>query len=434
MPKNGAGRLTALQIDALGPGLHSDGNNLYLRVKPDGRRSWVFIYRSPVTGKQREAGLGKASKGKDKVSLADARDQADEGRRLLKQKPPQDPLTAWRAPLPSSVMTFAEALEDYLEMNAPTWRSAKHAHQWRASLKAYARLLYGMPVDEIGAEHVLAVLRRVWVRIPETASRLRGRIEAIIDFGLPSDTGKLNPARWRGGLARKLSSPAKLGKIDKRTGERVERGNFAAMPYKNVPSFAALLRQEDGVAARALEFLLLCASRTGEALGARWSEIDRNARTWTIPPERLKTGKKTRQPHVVPLSGRALEILEEMDQIRSGPLIFPGRLCGKTLSHATMLDVLQERLGYRGLTIHGFRSSFRDWAGDETHFSRETCEMALAHIVGGVEGDYRRGDALRKRRELMDQWSTYCASAPPADAPAQTSATGNIMPFVARAS
>jgi integrase len=358
------GRLTAQQVESasLQPGLHGDGSNLYLRVGKDGARSWVLIYRH--NGRQREAGLGRA--GKAGVSLKDARCKAREGRALLDQRPPIDPLTMWRPARASSVPTFAEAAADYIALHESSWKSAKHAAQWRSTLATHCKSLLKLPVDQIDMQMVRKLLTPLWTRIPETASRARGRIEAIIDFARNDDEAKPNPARWRGGLRGKFPSPKHLG----------ERRHFAALPYQGIPSFTARLRVEDGVAARGLEFLLLTATRTGEVLGAKWTEIDLDVRTWTIPPERLKTGRKTRQPFVIPLSPRALAILADMRPVSSGDHIFPGRFDGKPLSGPAFFKLLTKRMGL-AITAHGFRSTFRDFAGDKTHFAREVCEQAL---------------------------------------------------------
>jgi integrase len=417
------GRLTAQQVEspALEPRRHSDGGNLYLDVRSDGGRSWLFIYR--WQGKQREAGLGKAGKGA--VPLKDARQMAKQGRALLDQRPPVDPLSVWRAAPEKRAPTFAEASANYLSLHEPSWKNAKHAQQWRNTLASYCRPIHKLPVDQIGAEDVLAVLRPIWRQAPETASRLRGRIETILDFAKVDDA-KPNPARWKGHLAFKLPNPNAIGKRVKRNGviATVDRGHFAALPYVEVPNFLTRLRLMDGVAAKALEFLILTAGRTSEVLGARWSELNLDATTWTVPAERLKTGKLTRRPHVVPLSDRALAIIAEMGDIRSSDYLFPGRSGGKPLSNMALLTLLKKRMDLR-VTAHGFRSSFRDWAGDATSFPREVCEQALGHLVGGVEGAYRRGDALGKRRKLMDAWAAYCKSPPPSD----ETAANNVLLF-----
>ena len=404
-------RLTTRQVESGGlkPGLHSDGGNLYLAVGKDGGGSWAFIYR--FDGRRREAGLGRAGRGG--VSLADARAKAKQGRAMLDQRPPVDPLTVWRPAPVTSVPTFAEAAASYIALHEPLWKGAKSGQQWRSSLARYCRPLMKLPVDQIDMATVRKTLELIWTKIPETASRLRGRIEAIIDFGMPDGAATLNPARWRGGLAEKLPSPKGLGK----------GGHFAALPYKDIPAFARRLRAEDGVAARGLEFLVLTATRTNEARGAKWSEVDFDAKTWTIPIERLKSGRKTKKALVIPLSERALEIAREMRKISVSDCVFPGRFDGQPLNETAFLKLLQQRMGLAGITTHGFRSSFRDFAGDETNFPREVCEAALGHVVGGVEAAYRRSDALEKRRELMELWSRYCESSPSDDG------AGNVVPF-----
>ena len=374
----------------------------------------MFIYR--FGGKQREAGLGKA--GKNAVTLANAREQARKGRELLDQRPSVDPLTVWRPTHATSVRTFAEAAAAYIALHEPGWRSSTHARQWRETINAYCKPLLNVPVDQIDAQMVRRALEPVWLRIPETGSRLRGRIEMIIDFAKSDDDLKPNPARWRGGLRGKLPAPKRLG----------NRRHSTALPYADVPEFVRRLRAETSVVARAIEFVLLTATRSGEARGAQWSEIDEHAATWTIPWRRLKTGDRTREPFLVPLSGRTLELLGEMRAVASSAFIFPGRYAmSQPLSAAAFLQFVKREMGMT-VTLHGFRSSFRDWAGDETNFSRETCEAALGHVVGGVEGAYRRSDALAKRRLLMDAWAAYCDSPPPGD----ENAADNVLSFETR--
>jgi integrase len=387
-----------------------------LATRPTGARSWVFIYR--WEGRQRTAGLGKAvgKAGGKGVTLAEARRRAREGREMLDRKPPIDPLSMWRAAPPSSVPTFAQAAEEYIALKEPGWKSAKHAAQWRITINDYCGPLLKTPIDQIDGQMVLKALRPIWLQIPETASRLRGRIEAIIDYGKPDGDANPNPARWRGGLAKKLPSSKDLGKIDRKTGERTERGNHPALPYEEVPAFAARLRAEESVTARALESVLLTACRTNEVLGAKWSEVDLVTRQWVIPVGRLKTGKKTRKPHIVPLSDRMIEIFTEMSTIRSSGYVFPGTRDGRPLGDMTLLRLMHGRMGCPDFSVHGLRSSFRDFAGDETNAPWEVCEHALGHLVGSkVTRSYRRGDAFDKRRELMEVWSRYCSAPPPAD-------------------
>jgi integrase len=425
------GRLTHQLVGsaALKPGLYGDGGNLYLRVAKEvvgedgvvkeGGRSWVFVYRHG--GKQRELGLGKAGKRKGAVSLKDARDTAKQGRAMLDGQPPIDPRTVWRAQPRASARTFAQAAKDYMAEKEAGWKNAKHIAQWRHTIKVYCQPLHDTPVDKIGAEDVRSILTPIWRRAPETASRVRVRIAAVIDHAMPVDSMQPNPARL---LAKRFAKVKEAGKFIKRNGvlERVERGNFPALPYKGAPAFAGRLRGETSIASRALEFLLLTASRTAEVIGAKWTEIDLGARLWTIPPERLKTGKKTRKPHVVPLSCRAIAILEEMREVATSDFVFPGRFDGQPLHDLALLEVVKRLEPTQ--TAHGLRSTFRDWVGEETDLAGELAELALGHVVKGVEGLYRRGTAIDRRRALMDAWSNYLAGPPPADG-----AADNVLTF-----
>ena len=426
MPKM-IGRLTHQLVGsaALEPGLYGDGGNLYLRVgkevvgedgvvKESGR-SWVFVYR--FGGKQRELGLGRAGKRKGAVSLADARDAARQGRAMLDQQPPVDPRTVWRAQPRASALTFAEAAKDYMAEKEAGWKNAKHVAQWRHTIKVYCEPLHDTPLDQIGVEGIRSILTPIWRRAPETASRVRVRIAAVIDHAMPVDSMQPNPALL---LAKRFAKVKEAGKLDRKTGKIVPRGNFPALPYKGAPAFAARLREMDSVAARGLEFLLLTASRTAEVIGAKWIEIDLGARLWTIPPARLKTGKKTRKPHVVPLSPRAIAILEEMREHVVSEYVFPGRFDGQPLHDLALLEVVKRLEPAQ--TAHGLRSTFRDWVGEETDLAGELAELALGHVVKGVEGLYRRGTAIDRRRALMDAWDAYLAGPPPADA-------DNVLPF-----
>jgi integrase len=272
------------------------------------------------------------------------------------------------------------------------WRSEIHAVQWRTTIDDYCGPILDLPVDAIDTQAVLGVLQPVWGRIPETASRLRGRIEAVLNYAKASGlrSGE-NPAAWRGHLALILPKRQKLF-----------RGHHAAMPYGDLPEFIAKLRDTESIHALALEFLVLTAARSGEVLGAAWDEIDLDAQVWIIPASRMKAGRE----HRVPLSARALAILERMAEIRTGKLVFPGQRRGRPLSKSALSRLIP------GATIHGFRSSFRDWAGEETSFPREIAEQALAHAAGdATERAYRRGDALEKRRGLMDAWASFCEPA-----------------------
>jgi integrase len=347
---------------------------------------------------------------------------------MLNRQPPVDPQMLWRASPETSVVTFGAAFRNYLTLHEPLWKNAEHARQWHTSVATYCKSLLKLPIDQIDTAAVLGVLTPIWSRIPETASRVRGRIETIIDFAKSDDELRPNPARWRGHLAKKLPNPKLAGKRVKRNGVavKVERGNYAALGYRDAPNFARRLRAEDGTLARALEFVLLTAARSGEVLGATCGEIDFESRLWSIPPERLKTGRKTKRPHVVPLSDGAITVLEELRAISSSDFIFPSHIRGQPLRANALRMLLKERLGYAGLTVHGLRSTLRDWAGDCTNIPREIAEQALGHAVGGVEASYRRETAIERRRELMAQWARYCESTPGDDG------DSNVVPFETR--
>jgi integrase len=289
-------------------------------------------------------------------------------------------------------MTFGEAADALIESMSSSWRNEKHRAQWKMTLTVYCEPLRSKPVTEIDTEHVLKVLQPLWTAKPETASRLRGRMERVFDFARARGQGSgENPARWRGHLDAVLPKRAKL-----------TRGHHKAMPFDEVPAFMVALRERDGIAARALEFAILTAARSSEVFGASWSEFDLETRVWTVPAARMKAGRV----HRVPLSARAVEILQEMQQKRLSDLVFPGTKPGRPLS-VMALEMVLRRMKV-DVTVHGFRSAFRDWAGERTHFPREVAEAALAHLVGdAVERAYRRGDALEKRRKLMDAWSGF---------------------------
>jgi integrase len=383
-------KLSARAVETLAkPGRHSDGGGLYLSISGEGRRRWVFLYMR--RGKQREAGLGSAAKGGE--SLKAAREKAAEGRALLKAG--RDPLAEWSTPDAKEAPTFGEAADDFHEAHAGGWRSAKHKLQWRTTLTRYCEPIRETPVDAIDTEAVLSVLKPLWTRVPETASRLRGRIEAVLDAARARGHighNEANPARWRGHLDKLLPKRAKL-----------TRGHHAAMPYADVPGFVASLRERPAIAARALEFCILTAARSGEALAARWDELDMAGQVWTVPAARTKAARE----HRVPLSERAVAILREMEAARAGDYVFPGQRRGRPLSRMGF-EMLLRRI-QSPYTTHGFRSSFRDWTGNETHFPRELAEHALAHVIGDrAEQAYRRSDALVRRRELMDAWAAFC--------------------------
>ncbi|MDR6332579.1 integrase [Xanthobacter flavus] len=371
------------------PGRHADGGNLYLSISTNGGRRWIFLYR--WSGKQLEMGLGSARD----ISLARARELADTARAQLAEG--ISPLSLRRAE--QAVPTFGEAADALVDDIAPGFRNAKHIEQWRMTLKEYAASLRDKSVADIATDDVLAVLKPLWATKQETASRLRGRIERVLDAakakGLRSGE---NPARWRGHLDALLPKRQKL-----------QRGHHAAMPYADVPAFVKRLRALKGATALALEFLILTAARTGEVRGATWAEIDLEAKVWTVPAPRMKAGKV----HRVPLTAAALDALTRAMALQpkseGAAFIFPGGKPGKPLS-AMALDMQMRRLKSE-MTVHGFRSSFRDWAGEETAFPREIAEAALAHTVGdATERAYRRADALEKRRKLMEAWASFVGS------------------------
>jgi integrase len=384
-------RLTAKEVkDAIQAGWTPDGGGLFLVVGPNGSKSWRFIFR--WDGKRPELGLGAYPQ----ISLADARRRAEEARSLLAERPKRDPRVVWaEAAAAGRRMKFGDFVDDWLPAQVQAFRNPKHRQQWENSLKTYAGKLRPFWLDEIDTEAVLDVLQPIWATKRETAQRVRGRVERILDAararGLRSGE---NPARWRGHLSVLL--PA----------QRPPREHFAAMPYGDVPAFMEQLKERQATTALCLRFIILTAARSLEARGARWDEIDMAAKLWTIPGDRMKAGK----PHRVPLSDEAMAILKPLHEVRRGELVFPGLTPKKPLSE-TAFRALFARANTAGVTVHGFRSAFRDWCGEATTFPREVAEQALAHSVGNaVEQAYRRGDALEKRRKLMDAWCTYCTT------------------------
>ncbi len=376
-------KLTARKVTTVTTsGRHSDGGGLYLNVTDTGAKSWLFMYK--VAGRRREMGLGPARD----VPLGRARELASVARQHLAAG--RDPLAMRSKP---AAMTFQQAADALIESMSPSWRNEKHRAQWRMTLSVYCQSLVALGVPEISTDHVLRVLTPLWQTKPETASRLRGRIERVLDFakarGMRSGE---NPARWRGHLDALLPKRPKL-----------TRGHHKAMPFRELPDFIGKLGTMDGIAPKALEFAILTAARSGEALGARWEEINLREKIWTVPANRMKTGRE----HRVPLSPRAVEIIKSMSLIRGSEFVFPGTKLDRPLSSMALEMVL--RRARIDVTTHGFRSSFRDWAGERTDFPREIAEAALAHLVGDqVERAYRRADALEKRRKLMDAWAGYC--------------------------
>ena len=382
-----SGKLTTKKVEAAKPGRHGDGSGLWLVVSPSGLKRWAF--RFTKAGKVSESGLGSFPD----VSLAVAREKAGDARKLLQAG--VSPVEAKRQAKIKAAgkPTFGKMADDLIASKATAWRNDKHKAQWTMTLERYCAPIRSKAVDEIETADILAILTPLWKRAPETASRLRGRIEAVLDAAKAKGyrTGE-NPAAWRGHLSHLLPARQKL-----------TRGHHAAMPYTDIPAFVANLRERDALAALALEFCILTATRSGETLNARGEDIDETGKVWIIPDHRMKAGKE----HRVPLSGRAMKIIEKLKTFKINDCLFPGYAEGKPLSNMAM-EMTLRRMKIDDVTVHGFRSAFRDWCGNETPFPREVAEAALAHVVGGVEGAYRRSDALEKRRSLMEAWSQHC--------------------------
>lgn len=392
----GLQKLSALMVSRTNKhGLYGDGAGLWLQVSKTGAKSWLYRYMRH--GKAREMGLGAVHT----VSLVEAREKARQCRALILEG--KDPLaekhaTLQRARLEAAkTISFAECASAYIEAHRAGWRNEKHAWQWQRTLEMYAYPVFeGLSVAAIDTGLVLQCLEPIWTEKTETATRVRGRIELVLDWAKVRGyrTGE-NPARWRGHLDKLLAPPSKVAKVK----------HHPALPYEEMTTFIENLRGREGIAARALEFAILTATRTGETIGAKWDEIDMASALWVIPAERMKMGVE----HRVPLSKRVLEILREMQEIKQGEYVFSGARYGKPLSNMALLMVLR-RMNQEDVT-HGFRSSFSDWAAETTAYPREVVEMALAHAVSNkVEAAYRRGDLFAKRQRLMEDWAKYCAT------------------------
>lgn len=381
-------RLTARTVASISsPGRHADGGGLYLRVSKTGAKSWVFFFQR--AGKQREMGLGRVGP----VTLAAAREKAAHARRQLAEG--IDPLDARKtaeAAAEAAATTFGAFADQYVSDHETSWSNPKHRDQWRKTMgPAYCAKIRPQPIGDVSIDHVLEVLTPVWQKRPETARRIRMRLEKVLDAAKVRGlrTGD-NPARWRGNLDHLLPRHAKGS-----------AGHHAAMPWADVPKFFRGLSDRRGVAAYALRFTVATASRTGEVLGARWGEIDLDTALWTIPAERMKA----RRPHRVPLSPAAVEAIEGVKGLHPD-IIFPGPSLKKPLSNMTMAAILKR--AELPFTVHGFRSSFRDWAAETTPFPSEVVEMALAHVIeNATEAAYRRGDLFEKRRGLMAAWADF---------------------------
>ncbi len=392
-----AEELSAIQVKRLKtPGLHFVGHvvGLALQVTPAGTRSWVLRYS--VGSRRREKGLGNYPS----VSLADACTAAREARELLRRGvDPIEDARAKKSALAAAAgasLTFDECASKYITAHEAGWKNSKHAAQWRATLDTYASPVLGkMLVDDVQTAHIVSVLEPIWTTKTETASRVRGRIESVLDWAKVRGYRQgENPARWRGHLDKLLAKRSKVAKVV----------HHAALDYRQIGDFMKRLRAAEGIGARALEFAILTAARSGEVRGATWAEIDLDEGVWVVPGERMKAGKE----HRVALSAAAVDLLRALPRLDDCDLVFPGAK-RRPLSDATLGAVLK-RMGL-DVTAHGFRSTFRDWAAETTAYPSEVVEMALAHAVGDkVEAAYRRGDLFEKRRRLMADWARYCAT------------------------
>jgi integrase len=397
-------KLTAKQVENAGAGMHADGDGLYLQVGTPGARSWV--YRFTLNGKERYLGLGSAAD----VPLKRARELASDARRMRAEG--VDPIehrrerrAAERVEAAKAV-TFKDVATQFIASHEVGWKNPKHRQQWKNTLETYVYPVFGhLPPAQVDTPLVMKALAPIWPVKPETASRVRGRIEVILDNAKTQGlcTGE-NPARWKGHLANLLPAKKKVRRVR----------HHPALSYDAIPAFMAALRARPSVSARALEFCILTAARSSEAIKAHWREIDIKASAWEIPLERMKRER----PHRVPLARRVLEILETFTD-NSG-FVFPGigKRQGKSMDEAAldkMLSLMGDWRDKKGqsITVHGFRSTFRDWAAECTSFPREVAEMALSHAVGDeTEQAYRRGDLFEKRRELMEAWAKFCSQPP----------------------
>ncbi len=374
-------------------GWYADGLGLYLQVSPSLSKSWVYRYE--VGGKERRHGLGSYPT----FSLEDAREAAKVCRRLRKDG--HDPIDyrknerALRALEKAKGMTFSDCVDKYITSHKPSWKSAKHAQQWENTLKTYAKPVIGeLPVQNIDVGLVLQVLEPIWQEKTETATRVRQRMESVLDWATARGyrSGE-NPARWKGHLDKLLPKRSKVQKIK----------HHEAMPYADVSDYYLRIREKETIAARALAFIVLTATRSSEAREASWSEIDMVEGVWVIPPERMKGGRT----HRVPLTPECLSILEKVKPLNRDGMVFPGMKKGQAISSAALHKYFKGQ--HPNLTVHGFRSSFRDWCAEMTNYPRELAESALAHALRDkTEAAYQRGDLLERRRKLMEAWAVYC--------------------------
>ena len=391
------GRLSAVAIKSLRDGWHADGGNLYLHVR-GASRAWVFRYVGP-DGKRKNMGLGPVHS----VGLAEARKTAAQLREQLKHPTaPADPLVAKRAQKHDRLihsrrsMTFKACAAAYINAHRSEWKNEKHVQQWENTLTSYAYPVLGdLSVESVDEALILKVLLPIWQDKTETAKRLRGRIESVLDWATfnkyrEGDT----PARWKGHLEHSLAKPSKVAKVE----------HHPALPYAKVGDFMAQLRSVPGIGARALEFLILTAARSGEVRGATWAEINLQEKIWTVPAPRMKMGRE----HRVALPDAAVQLLTSLPRLDGCEFVFPGAKLSSPISDMTLTAVLR-RMGRCDITVHGFRSTFRDWAAEATNYPHELAEMALAHLVSNKVGAaYRRGDMLEKRFSMMNDWSRFC--------------------------
>lgn len=388
-------RLNALTVKAeTRKGMYADGGGLYLQVSSFNTKSW--IYRFSRNKRTRDMGLG----GFPDVSLSEAREEAQNCRKLVRKG--FDPIEARRTELRAlqaetiKTMTFRQCADKYIAAHGKAWKNVKHARQWTSTLETYAYPVIGsLSVKDVDIGLVLKILEPIWNEKSETASRVRGRIESVLDWATARKYREgENPARWKGNLDKLLPARSKVRQVK----------HHAALPYSELSGFMVSLREQEGISAMGLELLILTAARTGEIINARWSEFDLEAAIWTISADRMKAGKE----HRVPLSQPALDVLARLKEVSQNDYVLPGQ---KSLSHLSNMAFLQllKRMGRNDLTAHGFRSTFKDWATERTNYPNEVSEMALAHSVGNkVEAAYRRGDLYEKRVRIMRDWGEFC--------------------------
>jgi integrase len=392
-------RLSHRKVETLKlPGMHSDGGGLYLQVTEGSngapRKSWLFRYA--VAGRERQMGLGPLSD----VPLAEARDRALAAREMRRAgKDPiaeRDSSRAEASVVAAKTMSFDDCAIAYISAHRAGWRNVKHGSQWSKTVATYCSPVFGkLPVQHIDVGLVMQAVEPIWTTKPETAGRIRGRIERILDWAkVRGYRHGDNPARWRGHLDQLLPARGKVRKVK----------HHAALPYAELPLFMMQLKAREAVAARALELAILTATRTGEVIGAKWTEFDLESRVWTIPADRMKSARE----HRIPLSDAVIDVVRRMKAIRQNDYVFPGER-RDALSNMALLMLLR-RMGHPEITAHGFRSTFRDWVEEQTDTPRAVAEMALSHTVGNaVEAAYRRGDLIEKRKILMAKWAKFCS-------------------------